>query len=232
MDGFFALFTEYGFGEIAIMVLKIALIDLVLSGDNAAVIGLAVRHLPQTERKRAAMLGAFAALLLRIVFTIFAAMLLQVPYLSAIGAAILIFITYKLLSPHQEKQQTSTAKKNSLWSAIGVIVVADLSMAFDNVLAVAGAAAGEPALVILGLLLSIPLLIWGATLISGLMIKFPVILYAGGAVLLHTAIRMLVNDSALGLGQYIDPWGSLFAWGCALLLFLYGWNKTAKSRRS
>ena len=223
-----ALFSQYDLGGIIAAVLKIMLIDLVLSGDNAAVIGLAIRHLPPKQKKRAAVYGGMAAVLLRILFTMFAAVLMRVPYVSALGGIILIIITFKLLTGHDEREQHVSGTVN-IWSAVGIIVVADLSMAFDNVLAVAGAAAGEPLLVMMGLLLSVPLLIWGSTFISRLMSRYPAILWAGGAILLHTALHMLINDTALGLYRYMQPWDGALAWGCAALLFIYGWRKMYKS---
>ena len=216
--------SQYDLGGIAAAALKIMLIDLVLSGDNAAVIGLAIRHLPPKQKKRAAVYGGMAAILLRMLFTMFATILMRVPYVSALGGIILIIITFKLLSGHDEQEQRVSGTVN-IWSAVGVIVIADLSMAFDNVLAVAGAAAGEPLLVMLGLLLSVPLLIWGSTFISKLMGRYPVILWLGGAILLHTSLHMLINDTALGLYRYIQPWSDALAWGCAVLLFIYGWRK-------
>ncbi|MCL2677425.1 MAG: TerC family protein [Clostridiales bacterium] len=222
-----SLFSEYTVGSFISAVFSIALIDLVLSGDNAAVIGLAIRRLPAEKRGKAAAWGAFAAIALRIIFTLFAVRLLTVPYLALAGGALLLFITYKLLKAEDGKKEHTVKSPPSMAGAIGVIVAADLFMAFDNVLAVAGAAHGSQLLVIFGLLLSIPLLVWGATWISGIMAKYPLVLYLGGGVLLHTALRMIVGDEALGLGRFlVKPWDSLFTWGAGLLLLLYGYYKT------
>ena len=171
-------------------ILSITLIDLVLSGDNAAVIGLAIRNLPRPMQKKAAIFGAAGAIILRVIFTIFAVYLLTVKYLSAIGGIILIFITYKLLNTKNEAEVNVRAA-NKFWSAVGTIIVADISMAFDNVMGVAGAAHGEAWLVVFGLLLSIPILVWGSTWLATMMGRYPLIIYIGATVLAHTAISMI-----------------------------------------
>lgn len=134
-------------------ILAITIIDLVLSGDNAAVIGLAIRNLPHDLQKKAAIYGAAGAIVLRVIFTIFATYLLTVPYLSAIGGLILVGITIRLMKHDDGDSCDENVKScDSFWPAIGTIVIADLSMAFDNVMGVAGAAHGSVGLVVFGLL--------------------------------------------------------------------------------
>jgi YjbE family integral membrane protein len=183
-------------------VFSIVIIDLALSGDNAAVIGLAIRNLETKQRKKAAAFGAGGAIILRIVFTIIATLLLSIKYLSAVGGVILIFITWKLLqSKDQEKQEVNSSKH--FWGAIGTIIIADLSMAFDNVMGVAGAAQGNIPLLIFGLLISIPILVVGSNWLATLMNKYPIIIYIGAGVLAHTALKMIIGDHAIALESYI-----------------------------
>jgi YjbE family integral membrane protein len=204
-------------------IISISIIDLVLSGDNAAVIGLAIRNLPRDLQKKAAIYGAAGAIILRVIFTIFATYLLTVPYLSAIGGLILIWITYKLIKHDDNHDEENVKSANSFWQAIGTIIVADLSMAFDNVMGVAGAAHGSVALVIFGLLLSIPILVWGSTWLATLMGKYPIIIYIGAAVLAHTSFGMIFHDKALHLTQYVGEfWGTTIPWLFALAVLIYG----------
>lgn len=203
-------------------VISITIIDLVLSGDNAAVIGLAIRNLPKEMQKKAAIYGAAGAIVLRVIFTVFATYLLTIPYLSAIGGIILVWITYKLMK-HDNSCEGNVKSCDNFWPAIGTIIIADLSMAFDNVMGVAGAAHGSVALVIFGLLLSIPILVYGATWLATLMGKYPIIIYIGAAVLAHTAFAMIFHDKALYLTQYTGEfWGNMIPWLLGLLVLIYG----------
>lgn len=213
-------------------IISITLIDLVLSGDNAAVIGLAIRNLPKEMQKKAAIYGAAGAIVLRVIFTVFATYLLTVPYLSAIGGIILVWITFKLIK-HDDSCEENVKSCDQFWPAIGTIVIADLSMAFDNVMGVAGAAHGSVALVIFGLLLSIPILVYGATWLATLMGKYPIIIYIGAAVLAHTAFAMIFHDQALHLNRYTGEFlGDMIPWILGVLVLAYGFfnirkNKTA-----
>lgn len=212
-------------------IISISIIDLVLSGDNAAVIGLAIRNLPHDLQKKAAIIGGGGAIVLRIIFTIFAVYLLKVKFLSFIGGVILIYITYKLCASDGEEEGENVKSSNKFWGAIGTIIIADLSMAFDNVMGVAGAAHGAVWLVVFGLLLSIPILILGATWLAGLMQKWPIIIYIGAMVLMHTAVGMMMHDKALHLTQYTgDLMGTLIPWICAIPVLVYGWVVTRKPR--
>jgi len=208
-------------------VMAIAIIDLVLSGDNAAVIGLAIRDLPRDLQKKAAIWGAGGAIVLRVIFTIFATFLMAVPYLSAIGGVILIWITWKLLGHGKEEEHVKTS--NKFWGAIWAIVIADLTMAFDNVMGVAGAAHGSVGLVIFGLLLSVPILIFGSTWIARMMGKYPIIIYVGAAVLAHTAVAMIFHDKALHLETYFgSSLSAIIPWLPAAGIMIFGWLKTRK----
>ena len=211
-------------------IITISLIDLVLSGDNAAVIGLAIRNLPRDMQKKAAMLGGAGAVILRVLFTVFAVFLLKVKFLSAIGGVILIWITYNLIKSGAGEDEAHVKAATKFWSAIGTIIIADLSMAFDNVMGVAGAANGDSWLVVFGLLLSVPILILGATWLASLMEKWPIIIYIGAMVLMHTATNMIMHDAALDLVAYTgELMGTVIPWICAIPVLLYGWFVIKKS---
>ena len=171
---------------------SIILIDIVLAGDNAIAIALVARQLPHHLQKRAILLGTFAAIIMRVLFTLVAVWLLKIPGLMLIGGVLLLWIAYQLLIVEDEAQHTSSA--HNLRQALQTIMIADTIMSLDNVLAIAGAAQGNVFLVILGLLISIPLVIWGSTLVLHLLKRFPVIIYLGAAVLIITAIQMVFKD--------------------------------------
>ncbi|MCO5223192.1 MAG: TerC family protein [Thermomicrobiales bacterium] len=171
---------------------SIVLIDLVLSGDNAVVIGMAARRLPPDARKRAIVLGGLGAVILRVAFTILAALLLDIPLLRAIGGGLLLWIAYKLVRPHEEAHNVSEA--DSLAQAVKTIILADFVMSLDNILAVGGASEGHLGLLIFGLLFSIPILMLGSELVARVLGRFPVLLYVGVVVLVFTATRMVLHD--------------------------------------
>jgi YjbE family integral membrane protein len=171
--------------------ISIIVIDLVLAGDNAIVIGLAARNLPIDHQKKAIIWGTFGAVMIRALATLAVVWLLKIPGLLLIGGIILIFIAYRLLV--EEKQHNIQAGEN-IWSAIRTIIIADAIMGLDNVLAVAGAAHGSFLLVILGLLVSVPIVVWGSTVIVRLMNRFPIIIVIGAAILAWTASKMIVNE--------------------------------------
>ncbi|MBE0614786.1 MAG: TerC family protein [Burkholderiales bacterium] len=181
--------------EFWIPLLKIIWINIVLSGDNAVVIALAARSLPQRQQKLAVAWGSGAAVAMRIVLTLFAVALLQLPYLKLIGAVLLLWIGVQLLLP--EEGEENIDGHDNLMAAIRTILVADLVMSLDNVIAVAAAAGDSVILLILGLAISIPLVIFGSTLLMKVMERFPIIITAGGALLGFVAGEMAVGDPAL-----------------------------------
>ncbi|AOQ23561.1 TerC family protein [Neomoorella thermoacetica] len=209
-------------------ILSITIIDLALSGDNAAVIGLAIKNLPQEQRKLAAFIGAGGAILLRVTLTALATLLLRIPYLNAAGGVILIWITWKLLKGDEGEE--SVKASNRFWSAVGTIIVADLSMAFDNIMGVAGAAHGHLGLMIFGLAVSIPILVLGASWLAIMMNRYPIIIYIGGAVLAHTSLAMIFEDHGLGLPRYTGELAAvLIPWAMAAAVFIWGWFQTRKT---
>lgn len=175
--------------------LAIVVIDLVLAGDNAIVIALAARSLPAALQNKAVMWGTVGAIVVRAAMTLIVVWLLMVPGLRFLGGLALVWIAYKLLAPSQGETHHKPA--DSFWSAMKTIVVADALMGLDNVLAVAGAAKGSFLLVLLGLLISIPIVVWGSTLILKWVDRFPVIVYIGAGVLAWTAAQMMLQEPML-----------------------------------
>ncbi|WP_143416031.1 TerC family protein [Geobacillus sp. E263] len=174
--------------------LSIIIIDLVLAGDNAIVIGLAARNLPKHQQKKAVIWGTVGAVVIRALATLFVVWLLKVPGLLLVGGILLVWIAYKLLV---EEKGHDVEAVGSLWEAIRTIVIADALMGLDNVLAVAGAAHGSFLLVILGLLISVPIMVWGSTLILKWIERFPIIITIGAGVLAWTASKMIVDEPFL-----------------------------------
>ena len=173
--------------------LAIILIDLVLSGDNAVVIGMAAHRLPPRQRKFAIVFGAGAAIVLRIILTIFATWLLTFPWLQLIGGVLLFWIGFKLLK-EEEEQHEGTGGSERLWEAMSTIVVADVVMSVDNILGVAGAAAGDYGLLIFGLALSMVIMLVGGSLIARMIDKFWWLVYVGSAVIIWTGAHLFFKD--------------------------------------
>ena len=177
----------------------IVIIDLVLAGDNAVVIALAARKLPPDLQKRAVMWGAVGAVVVRSIMTLGVVWLLEMPGLRFVGGLFLLWIAYKLMVPTQSESNHDVAATSSFWAAMKTIVIADAVMGIDNVLAVAGAAHGSYLLVVLGLLISIPIVVWGSTLILRYTERFPEIIYIGAAVLIITAIKMMLAEPIVAM---------------------------------
>lgn len=173
--------------------LSIVLIDLLLGGDNAVVIALAVRSLPARQRRIGIALGAGLAVLLRVVLTFFAAELLQTSYIQLAGGLLVLWIAVRLFADADPSHPAPAAR--TLWRAIWLIVVADVTMSTDNILAVAAASKGSLALLIFGLGLSIPLVVFTSTLLSRLMDRYPIIVYAGAAILGRVGGEMIMTDA-------------------------------------
>jgi YjbE family integral membrane protein len=174
--------------------LAIIVIDLVLAGDNAIVIALAARNLPKDLQKRAIIWGTLGAIVVRAALTVGVLWLLKVPGLMAAGGVLLVWIAYRLLASSESGSAHDVAPAVGFWAAMRTIVIADAVMGLDNVLAVAGAAQGSMLLVVIGLLISIPIVVWGSTLILHWIERFPSILYLGGGVLAWTAAGMIVSE--------------------------------------
>jgi YjbE family integral membrane protein len=175
----------------------IIVIDLVLAGDNAIVIALAARNLPKLHQRKAIIWGTVGAVVVRASLTVVVLWLLQVPGLMLVGGLLLVWIAYRLLTGDDGGREHDVAPAASFWAAMRTIVIADAVMGLDNVLAVAGAAHGSVLLVVAGLVISIPIVVWGSTLILHWLERFPSLLYVGGAVLAWTAVKMITGEPFL-----------------------------------
>jgi len=225
------------YAPVALQILKIIGINIVLSGDNAVVIALACRALPPRQRMMGIILGAGAAVILRIIFTVAIQYLLDVPYLKVVGGLLLLWIAVKLVNSG-EADEESVAAGNSLFEAVKIVAIADIVMSLDNVLAIAAAAGSNTWLVILGLVISIPLVVAGATLIMALLSRFPILVWAGAALLGWVAGELIVEEKFLT--PYFDQFGQMLLMSHklthyavsaigALLVVAVGWLLSRKS---
>ena len=215
---------------------QIILIDILLGGDNAVVIALACRSLPPELRTKGIIWGTAGAIVLRVVLIAFALTLLQVPFLKFVGGLLLIWIGVKLLAPEDEGGHDNIKGSDKLWGAVKTIIVADLVMSIDNVIAIAGAAQGageqhQLVLVIFGLVVSIPIIVWGSQIVLKLMDRFPIIITLGGMLLGWIAGTMAHSDPALT--AYIPQdraWH--YGMGVAGALLVLAIGKVLASRRT
>ncbi len=211
-------------GSFWLAVGQIIMIDILLGGDNAVVIALACRGLPPAQRKWGIIWGTLGAIILRVILIAFALTLLAIPYLKIVGALLLLWIGVKLLLPEQEDAHGNINPSDKLWGAVKTVIIADLVMSVDNVLAIAGAAqsAGQHqlALVIFGLLVSIPIIVWGSQMVLKLMDRFPMIITIGGMLLGWIAGQMAYTDPAL---KGLVPDSKYYEYGCAALGAVLVW---------
>ncbi|MUG44838.1 TerC family protein [Paenibacillus woosongensis] len=182
--------------------MSIVLIDLVLAGDNAIVIGLAARNVQKEDQKKVILWGTVGAILVRVIMTLLVLQLLTIPGLRLAGGLMLLYIAYKLLVDEKDHEIDAGSQ---MWAAIRTIIIADTMMGLDNVLAVAGAAHGDFVLVVIGLAISIPIMVWGSTLILKLTDRFPFVITIGAAVLAWTAAKMLVQEPLIE-GWFAAGW--------------------------
>jgi YjbE family integral membrane protein len=197
--------------EFWVAVGQIIMIDILLGGDNAVVIALACRKLPPAQRTQGIIWGTIGAIVLRVILIFFALTLLAIPFLKIVGAILLVWIGIKLIAPDDEGGH-EIAASDRLWAAVKTVIIADLVMSVDNVIAIAGAAQGasdqhEMPLVIFGLLVSIPIIVWGSQLVLKLMDRFPIIITAGGMLLGWIAGTMAISDPAVA---QTDVWTWMF----------------------
>ena len=176
--------------------LQIIWINILLSGDNAVVIALACRSLPPKERKWGLLLGAGAAVALRIFFTLIIAQLMGLPFLKLAGGVALLWIAVKLIVPEEEHGEDKVAAGDSLWRAVRIVAIADIVMSLDNVIAIAAAAKGSVTLIVFGLVISIPMIIAGAALLTAVLTRFPILVWAGAALLGWIAGEIMIEDPA------------------------------------
>ena len=203
---------EFAFhAEFWLAVVKIIMIDILLGGDNAVVIALACRRLPPKQRILGILWGTAGAIVLRVILIFFALSLLSVPLLKLVGAVLLLWIGIKLLLPEAEDKHGKLQSSERLWGAVKTVIIADFVMSLDNVIAIAGAAEGAGSehrmlLVIFGLVVSIPIIVWGSQLVVKLMDRFPMIITLGGMLLGWIAGEMAVTDPFI-VGYVADHFG-------------------------
>lgn len=178
--------------------LSIIFIDLVLAGDNALLIGMVAKNLPTKQQKKVIVVGTLAAIFMRILFTIMAVKLLEIDGLLFIGGVLLVYIALKLLATEESNDIRPSAK--SFLGAVWTIMLADFLMGIDNIMAVAGASSGNMLLVAIGLFISIPIIVWGSTIVIGIIERFPLFIYLGAAVLAWIASKMMIKDA------YVQPY--------------------------
>jgi YjbE family integral membrane protein len=207
-------------------IFSIIVVDLLLSGDNAVVIGMAARNLNPDYRRKAILWGGVGAIVLRIFFTILAALLLDIPFLQAMGAVLLVYIAFKLVVPAQEDDGSGVRIADTLGGAIKTIILANMVMSLDNILAVGGTAKGNLILLLFGLGLSIPLLLIGSDLVARLLQNIPWLLILGVLVLVHTSIQMFLHDGFVeDLIGYVAPEWEILAASLVTTLALLAFVK-------
>ncbi len=182
-------------------------VNLILSGDNAVVIAMAARSLQGSQRRKAIIWGAAGAVILRLIFAAIISYLLEIPFLQVVGGLLLLWIAWKLVHDEAEEGEEKIEAGQSAWQAIRIIIVADAVMSLDNVIALVGAAriGGEvvPSLLVIGLATTIPLVVFGAALLTSLLDRFPILIYAGAALLVYIAVEMFFADKATH--HYLEP---------------------------
>ena len=211
---------------------EIIALNIVLSGDNAVVIALACRALAPAQRTKGIALGAGVAVVLRVIFTVVIASLLNAPFLRIVGAALLVWIAVKLIVEDEGQDENSVAASSKLWKAVQTIAIADIVMSLDNVLAIAAVAKDSIPLLIAGLIISIPLIVLGASLITNLLTRFPILVWAGAALLGWVAGEMFESDPWLA-GQFSAELLHKLEYPAAILgaLLVLGLGFLIKSRR-
>ncbi|HET7627205.1 MAG TPA: TerC family protein [Bacillales bacterium] len=196
---------------------SIIMIDIILGGDNAVVIALACRKLPEKQRIRAIFFGTFLAIVLRAMLTVVVAYLLKIPFLTLTAGLLLVFIAFQLLI--EDRESPNVKAGGTLAAAIRTIVAADLVMGLDNIVGIAGAAGGNYALIIIGFLFSVPIIVWGSRILLSLLESFPSLIYIGGGILVFTAARMITDTPQFRFWSSGSPHWTYTFW-CTLPLFV------------
>lgn len=217
--------------EFLTALLSIIVIDLVLAGDNAILIGLAARNLPKQQQKKVILWGSVGAIIIRIVATLAVVWLLEIPGLHLVGGLLLVYIAYKLLVDNDDHGDVKAG--DSFWAALRTVIIADALMGLDNVLAVAGASHGNILLVVLGLLISVPVVMWGSTIILKWIDRFPIIVTIGAGILAWTASKMIVGEhflSGLFENGFVKYGFEIFVIAAVIITAKYVQSKMAKNQ--
>lgn len=204
-------------------ILQITLIDIVLSGDNMGVIALAVRNLPKTQARLANFIGVCGALIMRVIFASLITTLLMIQWLpiKLFGGILLLKITWNLLTMKEGEHVNESGSKTSFWFAVYNIIIADATMSLDNVLAIGGIAEGNIVMIVFGILLNIPIIFFGSQLVGQLIEKYSITIYIGSGVLVHTALRMILEDRLIA-PHIFSSFTAVFPWTVATLVIFYG----------
>ncbi|MGH3087134.1 MAG: TerC family protein [Rubrobacteraceae bacterium] len=219
-------------GELIARFLGVLAIDLILSGDNAVVIALAVRQLEGQTRRRAIFWGALGAVGLRLIFAGIVTYLLLIPFLQAVAALLLVWIAWRLL--FQEEDHSDVKAGSGVWDAIKIIIAADVIMSLDNVVALVGVSGGNLWLLVFGLLLTIPLIVYGSQILSSLMDRMPWLIYLGSGILIYVAVEMFLEDRIIHdlLGGAVGGIAWLIGIIAAAAFIAYGYYKVRQNRET
>ena len=225
---------EFLSGELFARFLGILAIDLILSGDNAVVIALAVRQLKGDTRRKAIILGATGAVLLRLFFAAIVTFLLQIPLLQAVGGALLLWVAWKLVHDSPGEEEDEVQAGGNLWEAIRIIIIADVVMSLDNVVALVGVSGGNLALLVFGLALTIPLIIWGSTFLSALLDRWRWLVYVGAGILVYVAVEMLFEDRVVHgfIGDSLQSFETVIALAGTAVFVAIAWLWSRRGTKS
>lgn len=216
-----------------VQILQITILDLTLSGDNIGIIALATKNLSVTYSKKASLIGITGAIGLRIMFACIITLIINIQWLpiKLVGGLILVKITWNFIKPECQGDNCTVKNADKFWEAVVIIIIADISMSLDNVLAIASAANGKVLLIIFGIVVNIPIIFFGSQFVSKLMREHPIVIYIGGAILAHTSFKMILEDNFIA--KYISiPHVVLFIipWIFAIGTLVYGYVLIKKSR--
>ena len=213
--------------------LQITILDLTLCADNIGIIALATKNLPAEYARKATVYGISGAIGLRILFACFMTLLLSISTfpIKLIGGLLLVKITWDFIRPCDDEECANVKQASKFWEAVGIIIIADVSMSLDNVLAIAGAANGHLWLIVFGIALNIPVLFFGSQYVSSLMKKYRIAIYLGGAVLAHTAFKMIFEDSIV-YSHIPHLFGFVFPWLTAAATLVYGFYIVRKNKEA
>jgi len=223
---------EFLNGEILARFLGVLGVDLLLAGDNAVVIAMAARNLEGSNRRKAVILGAGGAVVLRLIFAAIITYLLLIPFLQAAGGLLLLWIAWKLVNEDPNEGEKVQAGE-STWEAVKIIILADVVMSLDNVIALVGVSGGNLLLLAAGIALTIPLVIFGSALLTSLLSRFPILVYAGAGLLVYIAVEMLFQD--VFLHNYLEPLANvewLIGVGTAAVFTAIAWLWMRRTRKA
>jgi len=207
-------------------VLEITILDLTLSGDNIGIIALATKNLSPKYAEKASFIGIAGAIWLRVLFACVITQIMNIQWLpiKLVGGIVLVKITWDFIKPGYQEDDCSVKKANKFWEAVAIIIIADISMSLDNVIAIASTADGDIWLIIIGILINIPIIFFGSKFVSNLMKNHPIVIYLGGAILAHTSFKMILEDNLtikyLGLSHIVSL---IIPWVFAIGILCYGY---------